>query len=534
MDFKKFFLEDNKSGLKTREDYIEKKYNDIFLKINYFIGKNFLNKNLQFKEKIYLFINNIIEHPKCGNCGKELKFKKSLKEGYGSYCSIKCNNQSKEQREKINKTFNEKFGGHPMNSNKVKDKVKKTNLEKYGVDNIFKDSDYIIKKTKEKLGVTNPNKLNSVKEKKRNTNIERYGVATNLMLYGNRDKNINSKLKKFNEKYKSLNIINDRGNYVSIECNICDNIYDIDRSLLFYRFENKLNCCTICNPVNELRSIKEKELSDFINSLGFDTSISNRDILKGKEIDVFVKDKNIGFELNGLYYHSDLFKNKNYHIEKTIESKKEGIRLIHIFEDEWDNKKEIVKSRIKNLLGLTDKKIYGRKCIIKEIPTNIKTKFLNDNHIQGTVGSKINYGLYYNNELVSIMTFGSGRNIMNGKNYEWELLRFCNKINYSVIGGASKLLKHFIKENKPNKIISYADIRWSDGNLYDVLGFNYMFTSQPNYFYIINKKREHRYKYRKDILIKEGFDKNKTEQEIMSDRGYNRIYDCGNLVYSIF
>jgi hypothetical protein len=533
MDFIKFFLEDNKSGLKTREEYIEKKYNDIFLKINYFIEKNNLNKNLQFKEKIFLFINNIAEQPKCNHCGKELKFKKSLKEGYGSYCSVKCNNQSKEQREKINKTFIEKYGGHPMYSKEVKDKLKKTNLEKYGVDNLFKDSEYILKKTKEKLGVTNPNKLDSVKEKKKNTNIEKYGVSTNLLLEKNRKNNISSKLKKFNEKYKSLKIINDKGNYVSLECDKCSQNYDIDRSLLFYRFDNKLNCCTLCNPVSELRSIKEKELSDFISDLGFTVITSNRDILKGKEIDILVKEKNIGFELNGLYYHSDLFKDKNYHINKTIESKKEGVRLIHIFEDEWDYKKEIVKSRIKNLLGVIDKKIYGRKCILKKVPTKVKTKFLNENHIQGTVGSTVNYGLYFNDELVSIMTFGKGRNIMNGSNYEWELLRFCNKINHTVIGGASKLFKHFINENNPNNIISYADIRWSEGSLYDILGFNYVKTSQPNYFYIINKKREHRYKFRKDILISEGFDSNKTEHEIMSERGYNRIYDCGNLVYSI-
>jgi hypothetical protein len=533
MDYKKFFLSDNKSGIKTKEDFIKKNHIDIFENIVFFIEKNNLSNDLTFKEKIFLFINNIDEQPKCNNCGKELKFKKSLKEGYGSFCSIKCNNQSKKQKEKIKNTFNKKYGGHPMSSQIVKDKVKKTNLEKYGVDNIFKDSEYIIKKTKEKLGVSNPNKLNHVKEKKRVTNNERYGVDTNLLLCHNREKNLKSKLKKFNKKYKSLNIINDRGNYVSLGCDKCNNIYDIDRSLLFYRFDNKLNCCTVCNPVSELRSIKEKELSDFISSLGFDITISNRDLLKGKEIDILIKDKNIGFELNGLYYHSDLFKDKNYHIDKTIECKKEGIRLIHIFEDEWDNKKDIVKSRIKNLLGLTDNKIYGRKCSIKKITTKIKTKFLNDNHIQGTVGSKINYGLYYDDELVSIMTFGKGRNIMNGKNYEWELLRFCNKINYNVIGGASKLLKHFIKVNNPNNIISYADIRWSNGNLYDILGFNHINTSQPNYFYIINKKREHRYKFRKDILISEGFDKNKTEHEIMSDRGYNKIYDCGNMVYFI-
>ena len=208
-----------------------------------------------------------------------------------------------------------------------------------------------------------------------------------------------------------------------------------------------------------------------------------------------------------------------------------GIHLIHIFEDEWVNNKDIVKSRLKNLFKLTDNKVYGRKCIIKEVNTKDKTKFLNDNHIQGTIGSKVNLGLYYNDDLVSIMTFGKGRVVMNGVKNEWELLRFCNKINHSVIGGASKLFKHFIKNYNPNQLISYADRRWSQGNLYNQLGFNKTHNSTPNYFYVVNNEREHRFKYRKNLLVESGFDIKKTEREIMYDRGIYRIYDCGNLVY---
>jgi hypothetical protein len=533
MDFKKFFLLDNKSGLKTREEYIKKKYNNIFNEINLFIEKNNLDKNLFFKEKIFLFIHDISSKPKCNHCGKELKFKKSLKEGYGVYCSLKCTNSSESHREKIKNTFTKKYNGHPMKNEEIKNKVKITTKERYGVDNIFKNKEFIKMKTTEKLGVHNPNCLESVKEKKKNTNLKKYGVTTNLISYGYRENNVTSKLKKFNEKYKSLNIINDKGTYVTLKCDKCVNDYEIDRSLLFYRFDNNLNSCTICNPVSELRSIKEKELCDFIGSLGFTVKTGNRDILKGKEIDILVEEKNIGFELNGLYYHCDLFKDKNYHIDKTNECNKEGIRLVHVFEDEWDSKKEIVKSRIRNLLGLIDKKVYARKCLIKEVSTKVKTKFLNDNHIQGTVGSKINYGLFYNDELVSIMTFGNGRKIMNGTNYEWELLRFCNKINFTVNGGASKLLNHFIKSYKPKNIISYADMRWSNGNLYNILGFTKIKESKPNYFYIINKKREYRFKFRKDVLVSKGYDSKLTEHEIMRSRGINKIYDCGNLVYSI-
>jgi hypothetical protein len=533
MDYKNFFLVNNSSGSKTKEDFLKKNHIEIYDKINTYIKENNFPTDLPFKEKIFVFINEIKEEPKCNSCGKQLKFKKSLKEGYGKYCSIKCNNQSEEQKNKIKNTFNQKYGGHPMKDEKIKDKIKETNLKKYGVDNIFKDSKYIISKTVDKLGVTNPNKLKEVKEKRVKTNLEKYGVSNTLLLDKYRDKNQVSKLKDFDEKYKSLDIINNKGESITIKCNVCENNYDIDRDLLFYRFKNFVNSCTLCNSVNELKSIKEKEIGGYIKSLGFTVISGDRKILNGKEIDLVIPDKKIGIEFNGLYYHSDLFKEKNYHIDKTEESLSKGYRLIHIFEDEWDLKKDIVKSRISNLLGVIEKRIFARKCVIKEVPTNVKTIFLNENHIQGTVGSKINYGLYYENELVSIMTFGQGRKIMNGLNYEWELLRFSNKINTTVVGGASKLLKHFLKIHNPNNLISYADMRWSNGNLYEVLGFKKIKISPPNYFYVVNKKRVYRYKFRKDILVSEGFDKDLTEFEIMSDRGINKIYDCGNIVYSL-
>jgi hypothetical protein len=131
------------------------------------------------------------------------------------------------------------------------------------------------------------------------------------------------------------------------------------------------------------------------------------------------------------------------------------------------------------------------------------------------------------------MTFGKGRVMMGGDSNQYELLRFCNKLNTTVIGGADKLLKHFIKTYNPKEIISYADRRWSQGDLYKKLGFTHIHDSKPNYFYIINKKREYRFKYRKDVLVKEGFDASKSEHHIMLDRGLYRIYDCGNKKYII-
>jgi hypothetical protein len=291
-----------------------------------------------------------------------------------------------------------------------------------------------------------------------------------------------------------------------------------------------------CNKcVNNGVSKAEKEIFEFINSLGIDVIENDTSVLDGKELDIYIPSHNLAIEYNGLYWHSELFVDDNYHLNKTESCEEKGVQLIHIFEDEWLYKQNIVKSRIKNILGLTENKIYARKCEIKEIDFKIVNEFLNKNHIQKTVKSKVNIGLYHNNELVSLMTFGSMRKIMGGvsnKDY-YELLRFCNKLDTSVVGGASKLLKYFIKNYNPEQIISYADRRWSNGGLYVSLGFSFIHNSKPNYWYLNDKTREYRFKYRKSQLILDGYNPNKTEREIMFSRGIYRIYDCGNKKYQL-
>ena len=279
----------------------------------------------------------------------------------------------------------------------------------------------------------------------------------------------------------------------------------------------------------------EEEIKDFIKSLNINIVENDRTILNGKELDIYIPENKLAIEYNGLYWHSNQFIDKNYHLNKTNKCVEENIQLIHIFEDEWVYKKDIVKSRLRNLLNLTENKIYTRKCEIREVSSKESGLFLENNHIQGKVGSKVKLGLYYNDELVSLMTFGGLRKNLGGKKSEnhYELIRFCNKLNTNVIGGASKLLKHFIKTYNPKEIISYADRRWSNGNLYDRLGFELSHISKPNYFYINDDRRENRFKYRKDVLIKEGFNPNKSEREIMEERGFKRIYDCGTISYSL-
>ncbi len=301
--------------------------------------------------------------------------------------------------------------------------------------------------------------------------------------------------------------------------------------------------CPLCN--NGI-SKAELEIIDYLKYIGINNiEQSNRKILNGLEIDIYLPDYNLAIEYNGNYWHSDEFKENNHHVQKTNECLNKGIQLIHIFEDEWLLKKEIVKSRLLNLLNKipSDHKIYARNCFIKEISSEEAKKFTERNHLQGFVGAKIHLGLFtiINNKeyMVSYMSFGSLRKNLgqiNNNQYSFELLRFCSVITYSVIGGANKLLKYFEKNYNPNYLISYADRRWSQGKIYEKLNFVQSHISKPNYFYINPQtplKRENRFNYRKDILIsKYGCKPEYTENYFTTQiLGLKKIYDSGNLVF---
>lgn len=284
-------------------------------------------------------------------------------------------------------------------------------------------------------------------------------------------------------------------------------------------------------------SKREKELIQWIkkNYKGNNIIEGDRNILAGQELDIYFPELNLAIEFNGTYYHSAEFKDKKYHVKKTEECEKQGIQLLHIWDSDWIRKKNIIKSIILNKLNLTENKIYARKTTVKEITRSISMNFLNENHLQGNTLAKIRLGLYDNNsnELISVMTFGKRRNYLRQKGSlnDYELLRFANKINYSVIGGASKLFKYFVRTYKPKSILSYANRDISNGNLYEKLGFNYISSTTPGYHWYKSKIKYNRYNFRKDKLVKEGFDPNKTEYEIMRERGFYKVWNSGNLKY---
>ena len=244
-----------------------------------------------------------------------------------------------------------------------------------------------------------------------------------------------------------------------------------------------------------------------------------------KQLDFYIPKKNLAIEFNGDYWHStNAGKDKNYHLNKTQLCQEKSIRLIHIFEYEWNVKKDICKSIISSALGIYENQIYARECDIREVSPNEARQFLDTNHLRGFVPSSYRIGLYFNDKLVQLLCFGKNR----FKKNEVELLRMCTKLNTQVTGGFSKLLKHQPYHN----FISYVDLSKFSAEGYLSNGFEIISQSAPSYKYICGEKILNRLatqKHKLKDLLGSEFDEHKTESQNMIDASYWQVYDCGNL-----
>jgi group I intron endonuclease len=204
--------------------------------------------------------------------------------------------------------------------------------------------------------------------------------------------------------------------------------------------------------------------------------------------------------------------------------------ILQILEIEWQAQTKLVKDRLLHKAGKIQTKYFARNCTVEEIDPAISSAFLIENHIQGSIPAKTHLGLMYNNELVSVMTFGTARF---DTIYEWELLRFASKRGISVIGAAGKLFKHFTRQYTPSSIISYSNARWNTGEVYKLIGMKFMRKSPINYFYMKDNQIYSRFKFQKHKLEKqlENYDVNKSERLNMEANGYERIDDAPNDVF---
>lgn len=459
----------------------------------------------------------------------QLQIEKRNLDVYG----VRYTSQFEEIKEKIKKTNLEKYGTeYPLQSKEIRDKINLSNLEKYGVENPFQFEqvkEKIKKVNLEKYGADHPMHTDQIKEKIKQTNLDRYGVENP------------AKTEEVKEKIKKTNLTNNFPNVIKYfadketAAEFINEKYDCKTTLTRLSIDTGISKTTIGRYIHKYSledyvqydckvSQPEKDIVEYLSSKGITNIVqSDRTILDGKEIDIYLPDYNVGIEFNGDYWHSEVIRpNKRYHYDKSMLANSKGVFLYHIFSHEWaDEEKRIrILNHLDNILHLNENKIYARKCMIREVDVAEKNSFLNENHIQGKDNSTIKLGLYYNDELVSLMTFCYPRF---SKKYNWELSRFCSKHNYNVIGGASKLFKYFVDNYMKDGevIVSYSDIAKTTGKIYNTLNFEFINDAEPNYIWW-RSDDDYKTRYQCQMV---------NERVIMESNGYIKIYDCGNKVW---
>ena len=476
---------------------------------------------------------------------------------------VKNPRQAKSVSDKIKQTNLERYGfEYAIGSEDVREKIRQTNNSRYGVDNPWQAEEI-----KERIRQTNEARYGTeiafqseeVKARARQTNLEKYGTSsswqaeevrsrieqTNLKRYGARSP-LHSEIikKKIRSEFRASrfgifsNILADRSiemltsyadhliaDNIKFRCSKCgtefDSVYDSceHQSLIW---------CPMCHQAEGYSEI-ESQIYEFVSGLiGVHNVFRNvRQILSDKkELDLYIPVKNLAIEVDGIYFHRAELKDKNYHITKTLDCSDKGIHLLHIFDAEWMYKKEIVQSIIKSKLGIYDTVIYARKCEVKEITTSEYRLFLETNHLQGYATALIKLGLFYEDELVACIGIGQSR----FKKDETELIRFCTKLNTSIVGGLSKLISH----SGIAELISYVDLRYFDGSGYRKAGFVLENNTEPGYVYVKGRQILSRYQCQKYKLLKilgATFDPALSESENMLNNGWYKVYDCGMLKF---
>ena len=439
------------------------------------------------------------------------KIQKTNLERYG----VEYSAQSDIVKGKVKTTNLKKYGvEYSFQAEEVKEKIKAINLERYGVDNPSKSDiikDRIVESNRKNLGVDYPMQSKEVMDKSRVTSLQKYGTE-----YPNQSEIVKQHIRESNiEKYgvehpaqsdmvKRQTIITNRERY------------GVDYTCLIY--QGKL----VGNDSTYNRS--------FAKLLDSNNIPYEREFLLQKYSYDF-KVGNILIEINPTATHNTHFSpygecriGKTYHKDKSKLAFDNGYHVIHIFD--WDDIDKIIhllKDRVTE---------YARRCIVKEVDYMDTNEYLSTYHLQGTCkGQNIRLGLYYNNQLVSLMTFGKSRF---NKNCEYELLRYCS--HYNVVGGAEKLFKYFVNNYKPNSIVSYCDTSKFSGKVYDALGFKYIKTNSPRKHWYSLKEKRH---ITDGLLLSQGYDrlfkenhgKGTSNEELILNRGYLPVYDCGQATY---
>lgn len=477
-----------------------------------------------------------------------------MKERYGVTSALKSNLFL----EKMQSTMQSRHGVMvPSQIKHYRKKSQETSLARYGAAHHTKSDQWKEKYSslfREKHGVDWPFQSSSIKDKAFITMIERYGNKHALQNDDIMQKMSQTMMDRHgmdfytrSDDVKSGNKERIRQRYIEAYSKLEDrqwlHEHHITKKLSVYRIAKQLNCSgslvlrfldTHKIERKFWKSYGEQEISAFLQDLSIDHRTRCRKTIDNMELDIVIPSHNIAIEFNGLYWHSfDRLENQEerlYHSHKTQLCKEKDIQLFHIFENEWQDKQLVWKDMIRHRLGLSETRVYARQCTIEKLSSQESQTFLNNNHLQGYRSAKVTLGLFYNDDLIAVMSFSKPR--FSGK-HQWELLRFCSRNGTVIAGGASKLFKHFVRNYEPTSVISYSNRRHSQGNLYSNLGFEHSHVSPPSYVYWKKDVILSRYQTQKHLLssVLEDFDVSLSEAENMFRNGYRRLWDCGTDVY---
>lgn len=482
-------------------------------------------ENIKMNEMLYLILHDLEERPRC-KCDRhgELTFT-NYAGGYYTFCGKpnKCKLNAEAQAKAMNER---KLSMSSEEKDEMQEKIKNTNLERYGVDNYFKNPAFIKnnynedlvalrdKNRKEsvmkKYGVDNVSKLESVKNKIIESNIQKYGVPNYMQTFLSE---------------KTLELLNDK-----------DWLSTILKEYSTEYVAKKLSCdnTTVFSYINKHGiDYKKKNISseeyliiDILNKHNIEYIQNDKIILKNNhELDFFIPKHKLAIEVNGLYWHCEQHRpDKNYHQNKYDICLSQGISLVQFWDNEVNNNIDVIESFILNKCKLTKNKLYARKVKIEYIDNTTASKFICENHLQPITDKQlsISLGAYYENELVSVISFRRDKEC-------FILTRYCSLKNLNIVGLFSKFMNHFRKDYD-NEIITYSDNRYSSGLVYENNSFEKIRTNDISYHYtrdfknLIHKSNFMKSKM-KDIKNFE-YDESLTEHQNMLNNKYYRVYGC--------
>jgi len=423
----------------------------------------------------------------------------------------------------------------PTQNSDILAKGRNTCFQNHGVE-YPQQNKHVLNKTQEtfleKYSVSRPAQNNTIREKMKTTMLQRYGVEHNMQIeHVHQQAIIKSKATKFDSfihHRQGFTPLFDKDYYSTStsktllpwKCNQCDNQFEqhIIQGRIF---------CPDCNPSNE--SWGETFIRNLLQSHAIPFEQNIRSIIKPYELDFYMQDLNLAIEFNGIYWHShNILGDKNYHQKKYKMCKDQDIKLIQIFEHELTKNPQLITDRLEYALHIPRHSIGARLCNIVKLSNQQIKEFLTCNHIQGNRPTNLVWGLEYNNEIVSAMSFSKAR-FSKKSNTQWELLRFANKQGKNIPGAFSKLFKHAVTQLNAMSVISYASLNWGSGLVYKHAGFEFQNYSNPAYWYFKNVNqvynRLHFQKHKLDNPL------GLSESKWTESNGYNKFYDSGNAVW---